>query len=214
MNLHDWCKHHFNVVQDGVAFARIKLLSHDGSTWNTWEAPFGTPEEFADNAMTLLGQLAEEWPAKRIQVTFIGEDPQGGVRSQCLVSVQGKNPQGKNQFLTGESQALAQSMDAQAKTMEKILGVAGAQAERLGKIIEAQQEHAAEMYKFIQGLRENIAMTQPQQDPSGDALKQMLAQQMPNIIQAVLMKIATPSAPNSAKVNGAASTAAGSAPSA
>lgn len=187
MNLERWAERHLKTIDgDGLHTTRVNLITGDGNIWETWEPPFGEPKEWAAEAQTLLQELANEWPPTLHQVTFAAFDPQNTVRSQCTQTVKGKSSHASRNLHDGGPQALAASMDAQAKTMERILSVAAAQAEMHNKAYMSVTQHTHELYDYVRELRRNAALTSTlteDGDPTGQALIAELRPLIPVLVQ-------------------------------
>jgi len=158
VNIAGWARRVIKEVDsDGGSTKEIRLTTSDGTVWEVWEAPFESVEQWVQEADGLLTELANEWPAKRLQVTFTAEDASGGVRSQCPKTIMGKNKAAADMF-GGESRALTQSMEAQAQTMERILGSANTQIGVLTKTVEGLGEQVHQLLDYICQREEHEAL--------------------------------------------------------
>jgi hypothetical protein len=153
------------VDADGGSTKRIRLTSSDGATWEVWEAPFPPVDQWIQEADALVGELANEWPAKRVQVMFVAEDASGGVRSQCPKTVLGKNKSASDMF-GNDSRALTQSMEAQATTMERILGSANSQIGVLTKTVDTLGEQVHQLLDYIVQREEHEALRKAERGES------------------------------------------------
>lgn len=158
MNLAAWATRQIRDVDtDGGQTHRIRLTSSEGMAWEVWERPFPEPKDWVAEADALLGELAAEWPARRIQVMFVAEDASGGVRAQCPKTITGKN-RAASDMLGPESRALAISMEAQATTTERLLQSSNTQIGILTKTVETLGEQVHTLLEYITQKAENDAL--------------------------------------------------------
>lgn len=187
MMLHTWAKRQIRDVEpDGQTTARIKLTTNDGSVWNTWDAPFGDPDTWCEEADSVLAELAGEWPSnKRFQVLFLAEDKSGTVLSQIPKTIVGKNKGAPEPFSSENPKAHAEAMASIAQTTERLLSTANAQIALQHKTIELLGSRLHDAYDFVAALKESEAMNQ---DNAGDRLVHLLenfAGQVPDLIRQV-----------------------------
>lgn len=139
------------VSQSGVTVERIRLTSVDGSTWETWYAPFPAPDEWVREAESVLTELLDDWPSQDIQLIFIAEDKPGVILSQCTKRVKGRQKGAQSPF-GGPGKALADSMDAQARTMDRILATATGQIDMLSKTLELTQNQNVQLLETMKAM--------------------------------------------------------------
>lgn len=128
---------------------RIRLASVEGQTWHTWDTPIEDVKEFVDDVGTVLDALAEEWPARVVQVTITAEDAQSTVVATIPISVRGRNKSASGALMNSEPRAMADAMDSLARTTERLLGMSNTQ-------IKLADERAALLAKENAELRELI----------------------------------------------------------
>lgn len=174
MKLETWAERQFREVeQDGSGTVKVRLVAADGgSTWEVWDQPFPSPQQFAEEAEALLQELAIEWPPKVVQVLFVAEGQDGSVRSQHPKSIRGKNKEAKAGLINGESKALSDAMEAQSRTMTRILDSANAQIDVLTKTVREQSETVHGLLEFVRESKMADALRdQEQKDVVADLIE-------------------------------------------
>lgn len=203
MRLNVWAEQQLrHVDEDGSKAVRIRLVSVDSpSTWNTWEvADMTDPSAWADEAEAYLRDLAEELPPKNIQFLFLAVDASGEERSQFPRTVKGRSRVATDSVLRNEPKALAESMEAQARTMRAILESANVQIAVLTKTVSSQAEQTHSLLEFITELNTRTALEAKQ---SNDAMAELLAgakEYAPAIINLIAERMLKPSGHSAAKV--------------
>lgn len=160
-SLANWAETTLKVVdQGGDCVHRVRLLSTDGTVWQTWDAPFNDVAEWLQSAESLLQDLGDEFSGE-VQLVFVAESRAGTQRSQFLKRVNGrKRPAaGGGTFGLGAQAAPLQAMyDAQAKTVERTLQSANVQLEVLTRTVEAQAKANGELLEYIRVAQERDAL--------------------------------------------------------
>lgn len=184
-SLEKWAERYLKeVTEQGESTARLRLATTDGTTWGTWEQPFGSPAAVASEIETTVIELVEEWPCQSVQVLVIAEDEKGLARAQWTRTVRGKNKQAST--FSGQGKALTDAMSANAVTMQKILDTANVQLDSCTKTLEAQQQALHEAYRYIQLINEKQATTLP--SPTKEAAAQLMEQlgeNLPTILELI-----------------------------
>lgn len=135
------------VDEDGSLTKRITMTTVDGGqVWDTWEAPFSV-ENFVTEAEALKNQLAEEFPKRRVSIMWTAIDAAANLRSQLPDHIMGRNAQAAD-ITQGGPRALAESMDAQARTMDRILKSAETQCQSLTKTCEMQGQQIHDLIEL------------------------------------------------------------------
>lgn len=205
MNLGEWAERVIREVDEhGRGAVRIRLCSTDGMAWETWFAPFGEPQDWTERAERVVLQLLEDWPQQQIQLLFIAEDQAGNVLSQCTKTTRGRSKLSTNDMFGGPSKALAESMDAQARTMDRILSSANHQIELLTKALDAQTRVSEAQLAELQLRRTEEA---EQRGVNPELVEQAL-QLVPALVQTIFERPAAAEVAQAA-VNNAAKAAGG-----
>lgn len=154
-----WAEQAIRVVDGGgESTARIRLVSADGSTWQTWDSPFDSPKEWADEAEALCSELAQDFTGETACV-FLAESMSGTVRAQLPRVIAGKRKAVTGGFGANPgAMPLHDMYAAQAKTAEKTLQSANVQLEVLTRTVEAQGKANAELLDYIRVAREHEAL--------------------------------------------------------
>jgi hypothetical protein len=180
--LEAWAENTLKVVDEkGDSTARVRLLTSDGSCWQTWDAPFGDVDEWCQKAETLISELVEEFSGE-VQFVFCAESASGTVRGQLPRRAQGRRQaaKGVGGALFGgagtPAGALQAMYDAQAKTVEKTLQSANVQLEVLTRTVETQARAHAELLDYVRTKHETEAMEQQASSKVQEMLGQMFEQ--------------------------------------
>lgn len=183
--LEDWAKKGFQVVdQNGTTWKRIQLTT-DGQVWQTWEAPFSEASVWAQEADTLMNQLAEEFPIKRVGLMFTAQDGSGGVLAQLPQSVMGRNKAAAEFSSQGASKALSEAMRSLAETMDQVLKTAREQLAAQSLRIESDQEEIRNLHELMRAQRELEAVEKEQTNAVSDILISQLKEAGPLAMQAL-----------------------------
>lgn len=187
--LQNWAENSIRTVDEkGDGTARIRLVSSDGSTWQTWDAPFPKPEDWVADAEALCSELAEDF-AGEVQCAFIAESASGTVRSQCLRKISGKQRKGPNGTGFGGQGAPLQAMyEAQARTVERTLQSANVQLEVLTRTVESQAKANSELLDFIRVRNEHDALDRAEQSNDVQAMLGQLMEQAPLLLELAMSK--------------------------
>lgn len=194
MSLEQWAKRHVaNVVdQDGAMTTRIRLICvNDQQCLETWERPFPSPEEWCQEVANMLDQYQQDWPIKTISLMFIAEDKNGAQRAQHPKSVTGRNRDASPEIHKNrDAAALAQGMESNAKTMDKVLASANAQLDRSTAFISTLSEAHTASLAYIRAKNEQEALqaAEVQQQSSwgiDPQLKQMLIDNGPKLLNVI-----------------------------
>jgi len=207
MNLEEWAGRVIREVsEDGEAVERIRLLSTDGNAWETWYRPFPEPAKWSDEADAVVVQLAEDWPPQDIQLLFVAELRNGTIVSQCTKRTRGRAKGASGNVFGGPGKALADSMDAQARTMDRILATANQQLDMMNAALAGQQAQNAALLQQIQ-LRNQLELeNKPGVPPE---LFEQGMQILPHLLEVIFERSGAPN--GAAKVAKAAASAAAAA---
>lgn len=215
MNIQRWAERQIGTVeQDGRATARIRLLCvNDSSCLEVWEAPLPAADKWVEEANTLIAELREEWPQKPIQLLFISEDANGHQRSQCPRTVTGTNSEAAIDLHKGRDiQAVSQALEANVRTMDRILASANAQLDRTTEAFKALSASHAETLKFLSAKLENEALEAADKVNVQSEVMGLVKEHGPALLrlaEALAKKQITPAVPVplTKAINGAASVA-------
>jgi hypothetical protein len=190
--LQNWAEQNLPVVDEkGDGTARVRLLSSDGSIWQTWDAPFGEVEAWCEKAEILCNELAEDFSGE-IQMVFQAESSSGTVRSMCPRRLQGRKTgkAGVAGGVFGGGQNALQSMyDAQAKTVDRLLQSANVQLEVLTRTVETQAKAHSELLDYIRVKHESEALHATlSADSKVKEIGAQLLEQAPLLIELLKMK--------------------------
>lgn len=124
--LRTWADQCFRIIDEsGARVERVRLVIEEDD-WHTWEHD-ELKDDWADSAQRLLDGVSLELPRGKLTATFLALGPDGDIRSRLNRSIVGRGePRQKN----NDFSALAQSMDAQARTMRALLEAMTEQMER------------------------------------------------------------------------------------
>lgn len=133
--------------ESGTLTSRITLTTVDGGAlWETWDAPIEL-ERFLAEAEATKAQLATEFPKRRVAIMWTAVDANANIRGQSPDHILGQNAQAAD-LTAGGPRALVESMDAQARTMDKILKSAEIQCTSLTKTVETISGALNGMYEL------------------------------------------------------------------
>lgn len=167
MELKEWAERVItNVSQSGECAEVIRLLSTDGVAWETWwRNQFGKPEDWADEAMSRVAELAEDWPPQEVQLLFVAENAQGTVLSQCTKRVRGRAKGASANVFGGPGKAMADGMDAIARTMDRVLATANGQMDHLSNALQLANQTNVALTQALQVERLRAEEAKPAVDP-------------------------------------------------
>lgn len=187
--LQNWAENSIRVVDEkGDGTARIRLVSQDGSCWQTWDAPFPKPEDWVADAEALCAELAEDFSGE-VHCMFIAESASGTVRSQCPRKIAGKQRKGANGTTFGQQGAPLQAMyEAQARTVERTLQSANVQLEVLTRTVESQAKANSELLDFIRVRNEHDALDRAEQSSDVQQMLGQLLEQAPLLLELAMAK--------------------------
>ena len=171
-----------DVEESGACVRRIELVSSvDGQVWHTWIYP--SPEwkdvdAWCSDAERRVRALADGWPARQVQITFVGKTADGDVLSQHPCMVRGTKSVGA----LDPTQALhAAAMDSTATMIEKLQRLSMTQLDAATRQTELQNETIFQQTLLIKIMRERDLMTTGTQQAS--AVEEMLAANLPDILK-------------------------------
>lgn len=178
MNLIKWAEKLREVdAQTGRGVAKVKVMSVDGTTWNTWEPPFSEPADFVREVQELLNELAEEWPPTAVQVLLTAVDAQGVEMSTCVLSKRGKNKAASGALLGHETRVHAEAMDQHVRTTERLLGIVNNQLRLADEQLERAARREQEYQDYIRLQQENALLREQQRKAEGgDEVGKMIAE--------------------------------------
>jgi hypothetical protein len=167
----DWAERILKPAEDGSNPVRQIQLTCEATTWQTWDAPFEL-ERIATEAETMLEQLKEELPVRRVPATFVATDATGGVRATHLESVQGKNKQAGELSMgaTGQaSKSFAEAMETMVRVVNVVLKSAEIQVSSLTKTCESQATQLHEMHEYNRARAEHELLNAKEDKPDAMA---------------------------------------------
>jgi hypothetical protein len=151
-------------------------LTTEAQVWQTWDGPFDV-EKFVNEAETMLAQLAEELPTRRVTCTFMAAGADGQVRGTHLASVIGKNKQAGELSMgaTGQaSKSFAEAMETMVRVVNVVLKSAETQVSSLTRTVESQSTQLHEMHEYNR-IKAELELVQSQ-DTKPDAMAGVVAQ--------------------------------------
>lgn len=221
MNLEKWAARQLRVVEeDGTVTARIRLVCvTDGSQLEVWEGEeLQQPAaDWTAQALSLLTEMQEDWPTKPISLLFIAEDKNGSQRSSCPLVRHGKNRDASPDLMKGRDiKAITDSMEAIAKTNDRVLATANGQLDRMNTALQTMTEHHMSTLEFVREKLQHEALTVAQQTQTTDKVMQLIEQFGPMLAEVLQAKMKTPAGKMvaGAAVNAAAKAVAKPAPAA
>jgi hypothetical protein len=171
MALQDWAKRTLakpsataeNAAPDPHAIATI-VLTAEGTTLETWSAPFADSETFVLEAQAVIAEFAEDFPKRRIPLLFTASNAAGELKTQCPSSVMGKNVNTDALLGGGSSapKAFADGMAGISAVMNSVLKAAKDMIDTQQAIIKSKDEqiHAfAEYFRVKQEVEATEAKT-------------------------------------------------------
>jgi hypothetical protein len=203
-NLVQWAERQFRVVeQDGAHATQIKLITaHDNEVWETWLAPWPSPEEWAAGAEAYLQSLENEWPSRAVSVVFTALAANGDVLAKLPRKVTGKNKTAGGAPWNTEQAAFSMMMDNVALTMEKFQRLMNTQLDTARRNAESNAVTMFQQTELIKLMRQNAAMTEGQTEP--DPLSKLVAEHGGDFIEIAKMVLKPKAGTNGAhKTNGA-----------
>ncbi len=160
---------------DPAAIATI-VLSAEGTTLESWSAPFAEVQAWILEAKAVIDSFAEDFPKRRIPLLFTASNAAGDIKTQCTSSVQGKN-QNADALIGGGSsapKAFADAMTAISALQVTTLKQAREMLDWQAGIIKQKDEQIhqfAEYFRVKQEVEATEAKTNA--DASGYILEQV-----------------------------------------
>jgi hypothetical protein len=183
--LQTWAERVIRVVENGTTAKQIRLTSDDGKTWETWQAPFPPIGEWVQSAEDLIAVLVEEFPVRKVSLSFTAEDATGGVLSTLPKSVLGKN---KNAGEFGQHQhakAQADAMASLASTMEAVLRLARLQCETTGVQLEKQATQIHDLIELNKQRQEESLLATTDNNEAQQKLIAQFTEAAPMLLSAL-----------------------------
>ncbi len=191
-------------------------VASEATTYMTWDAPFAV-DQLVTDADAILGQMAEEFPVRRVPVSFVASAIDGAVRSSQIVQVQGKNKNAGELSMgaTGQaSRSFAEAMETLVRVVNVVLKSAEIQVASLTKTCESQSNQLHEMHEYnrLRAELELVNSTNDKPDITAqlgaqlteaapvliEALKVSLAQKSEDLAKAAAARAAAANASNAA----------------
>lgn len=130
-----------------VSCERVQFLtSHDFEVWETWWAPFASPEAFAADVESRVRSYEEQWPTRKVSCLLRAISNKGETLSQLPIVVVGKHKEGS---LDGFQAAQASAMDGVATTIEKLHSLTNTQLDQARMVIELQNETIRQQVQLL-----------------------------------------------------------------
>lgn len=196
------------VDQEGTCVERVRIISADGTVWCTWfRDQVKDADSWLEEAEAMLTELGEGWASgAEVLVQFVAESAKGEVLQtlQKPIAGRGRKGTGGAGSFNGQHSALASSMDAQAKTMDRILGSANVQIEVLTKTVATQGQQVSDLLNYIVATREKEAL---EKEASTDLTKELLgtvSKELPAVLEVLRQATARGKSNHAAKAAAAA----------
>lgn len=195
--LKTWAERMIREVDEeaGTLTSRITLTTTDGGQcWDTWEAPIEL-ERFLVEAEQIKSQLATEFPKRRVQIMWTAIDANANIRGQLPDHILGQNANAAD-ITAGGPRALVESMDAQARTMDRILKSAETQCVSLTKSLETTTTALNAMFE-LQTAKMEAEIVKKEAEASTE---KVIAEQVKNaapMVMELLMHLIQNAKPNS-----------------
>lgn len=165
MELLPWAERVMAVSESGETAEKIRLQTTDGQTWETWTGPFRSAQAWCAECEQVLFGLMDDWPATDIQIMIVAENREGHIIAQTTKRVKGRQKGANANMFGGPGKALADSMDAQARTMDRILKTAEGQLTILTTALEAAQQQNLTLIEQMKMMHVQSLETRPTVDP-------------------------------------------------
>lgn len=196
-------------------------LTTEGLVWQTWDAPFDV-SKFVAEADTMLVQMAEELPTRKVTCTFVASGIDGGVRGTHLHSLLGKNKNAGELSMgaTGQaSKSFAEAMETLVRVVNVVLKSAETQVTSLTRTCESQSTQLHEMHEYNR-IRAELELVNGQNEKPDltaqlgaqlteaapvllEAMKLSLAQKTEDLAKQAAARVAAGSAASKSTTNGA-----------
>lgn len=194
--LNKWAEQAIKVIDDrGDGTSRIRLVSSDGSTWQTWNAPFAEPDDWCAEAEALCSELSDDF-AGEVELMFVAESSSGTIRSQLPRRISGKQRKGAmGAFGSGQAAPLQAMYEAQARTVERTLQSANVQLEVLTRTVESQSKANAELLDYIRAQNEHAALKRIEETDQTQQVLGQLMEQAPLLLELLKSRAVPKKAP-------------------
>jgi len=164
-----------NAPPDPHAISTI-VLSAEGTTLESWTAPFASPETFVVEAKAVIEAYAEDFPKRRIPLLFTASNAAGEIKTQCPSSVQGKNSNTDALLGGGSSapKAFADGMAGLSSVMTSILKAAKEMIDTQQAVIKTKDEQIHLFAEYMR-VKQEVEATETKQtsDVNGYLLEQL-----------------------------------------
>lgn len=175
-----WAEQVLRTVElDGASVVRVRLITNeDGQCWETWYAPWPTPEEFEALVQTKIRQLESEFPARQVSMTLEADNSTGETVSRFSQRVVGRAKQGT---LDSAQAAQAVVFDTLASTIEKLQRLTNTQLDEARRQLELQAEVSRQQLELIRAYRNRDALGEEEEDEG--PLIELAREQLPALIE-------------------------------
>lgn len=190
MDIQAWYERNTRQVgQSGQCTAVIRLLCAHQS-WHVWHLDRERDaEDWASEAAAIIAELAEQWSARKWQVTLVAEDKSGQILSQCPFEVMGRNKAAQTAAGGADQvKVWAEAMDNLQRTWERTLSVVNEQLLLQQKQMAEQGQRYIQMMGYVNEA-EQYRATEPQRiaeaigKTAADPLKEKLTEALPDILE-------------------------------
>jgi hypothetical protein len=168
-------------------------LSSEAAVYMTWDAPFSL-EALVTESETILAQLAEELPTRKVPCSFIATGIDGAVRGSTIVHVHGKNKNAGELSMGATAQAsrsFAEAMETMVRVVNVVLKSAEIQVSSLTKTCESQANQLHEMHEYNRLRAELELVNGANEKPDITAqLGAQLTEAAPVLIEALKVSLA------------------------
>lgn len=162
------------VPESGTVARKIRMIV-DSNVVETWDPVLGLDAAgWVRDVDAIRDSLLEELPKRRVPCVFAAEDAAGGLISQHVTSVLGKNAAAQDLGTQNGAKALSDALASVAKTVDAVL----AQARNMMDFQAAQLERKDEQIFEYAELFRAIQKLELEQGETENAVSKMLLTQL------------------------------------
>ncbi|HXJ69877.1 MAG TPA: hypothetical protein VNM39_13285 [Verrucomicrobiae bacterium] len=173
------------VLADPAQHPKKIEFSAEGTTWETWTAPFPPPDELVNTIKAVIGVIADESPKRRIPLLLTATADDGTIKSQCPSSVQGKNANADALGAGGSTaKAYADAMTAQASLMNTMLKAAENMVVYVTKVNESLTEQVCDLRDYQKAKQDLELLEKGTESGVNEFVMQQLKDASPLAIEA------------------------------
>jgi len=173
--------------QTGEAATKTIQLSAEGTIWETWSAPFKSPDEFVAAAQAVIAAFAAECPKRRIPLLFTALDDKGNIKTQYPSSVQGTNKDADALAGSGggAAKAFSEAMQGQASLMNTLLAAAKNMVEYCTRVNESLTEQIVDLTAYKHAMQSAEIAAKDSESGVSDFILNQVKELSPMAMQAL-----------------------------